>query len=305
MVRNAAPNAKLVAYERVSTARQGKSGLGLEAQMTAIDDYAQTKGGTILARFTEVESGRKNDRPELDHGGNARHCQARPPEPQRGVPADAPGCRGQLRGLRQAGSERPDRGHHGPRCPAGAGGDLAADEGGVGGRKGPRGEAGQPERRGGAHAGREGRVGLARDRPAECGRARGRAGAGGGGAQGGRSHDAACLGGCAQCSRHDDQARRAMACVERQEHTGEIGALVSPVADVRTECSEWPEGALCGRGQAQRFATAAFSAGAAARRPRCRAAKKPVIRACRSKPNLNFDRCADTSSPSLLVRAPC
>jgi DNA invertase Pin-like site-specific DNA recombinase len=66
MVRDAAPNAKLVAYERVSTARQGKSGLGLEAQRKAIEDYAATKGGTILARFTEVESGRKNDRPELE-----------------------------------------------------------------------------------------------------------------------------------------------------------------------------------------------------------------------------------------------
>jgi DNA invertase Pin-like site-specific DNA recombinase len=66
MVRDTAPNPKLVAYERVSTARQGKSGLGLEAQRKAIDDYAATKGGTILARFTEVESGRKNDRPELE-----------------------------------------------------------------------------------------------------------------------------------------------------------------------------------------------------------------------------------------------
>ena len=66
MVRDAAPNPKLVAYERVSAARQGKSGLGLEAQRKAIDDYASAKSGTILARFTEVESGRKNDRPELE-----------------------------------------------------------------------------------------------------------------------------------------------------------------------------------------------------------------------------------------------
>lgn len=66
MVRETAPNPKLVAYERVSTARQGKSGLGLEAQRKTIEDYAVAKGGTILARFTEVESGRRNDRPELD-----------------------------------------------------------------------------------------------------------------------------------------------------------------------------------------------------------------------------------------------
>ncbi|QQA41473.1 recombinase family protein [Pelagovum pacificum] len=57
---------RLVAYERVSTARQGRSGLGLEAQRKAIDDYASGQGASILSRFTEVESGRKNDRPELE-----------------------------------------------------------------------------------------------------------------------------------------------------------------------------------------------------------------------------------------------
>lgn len=66
MVRETAPNAKLVAYERVSTAKQGRSGLGLEAQRKAIDDYTEAKAATILGRFTEVESGRKNDRPELE-----------------------------------------------------------------------------------------------------------------------------------------------------------------------------------------------------------------------------------------------
>ena len=65
MVNKAAPSLKLVAYERVSTARQGKSGLGLEAQRKAIDDFADAKGAQVLARFTEVESGRKIDRPEL------------------------------------------------------------------------------------------------------------------------------------------------------------------------------------------------------------------------------------------------
>lgn len=65
MVSETAPSLRFVAYERVSTARQGKSGLGLEAQRKAIDDYARTRNGTILAHFTEVESGGKADRPEL------------------------------------------------------------------------------------------------------------------------------------------------------------------------------------------------------------------------------------------------
>jgi DNA invertase Pin-like site-specific DNA recombinase len=54
-----------VAYERVSTARQGTSGLGLEAQRKSIDDFAASRGAEVLARFTEVESGRRADRPEL------------------------------------------------------------------------------------------------------------------------------------------------------------------------------------------------------------------------------------------------
>jgi DNA invertase Pin-like site-specific DNA recombinase len=56
---------RLVAYERVSTARQGASGLGLEAQRKLIEDFAASQGAEVLARFTEVESGRKADRPEL------------------------------------------------------------------------------------------------------------------------------------------------------------------------------------------------------------------------------------------------
>lgn len=56
---------KIVAYRRVSTVGQGQSGLGLEAQATAIAAYVKRVGGRVLETFTEVESGKKNDRPEL------------------------------------------------------------------------------------------------------------------------------------------------------------------------------------------------------------------------------------------------
>ena len=56
---------KLVAYRRVSTKGQGESGLGLEGQSIAIDNYIKQTGCTLVATYTEVESGRKCDRPEL------------------------------------------------------------------------------------------------------------------------------------------------------------------------------------------------------------------------------------------------
>jgi DNA invertase Pin-like site-specific DNA recombinase len=56
---------RFVGYERVSTARQGASGLGLAAQRAAIEGYARGRGAAVAAIFTEIESGRRNDRPEL------------------------------------------------------------------------------------------------------------------------------------------------------------------------------------------------------------------------------------------------
>jgi DNA invertase Pin-like site-specific DNA recombinase len=55
---------QFVAYYRVSTDRQGRSGLGLEAQQKAVRDYLS--GGNIVAEFIEIETGKRNDRPELD-----------------------------------------------------------------------------------------------------------------------------------------------------------------------------------------------------------------------------------------------
>lgn len=59
------PKSRFVAYYRVSTQKQGRSGLGLEAQQASVREYLQRVGGAELASFVEVESGRKNDRPKL------------------------------------------------------------------------------------------------------------------------------------------------------------------------------------------------------------------------------------------------
>ena len=56
---------KFVAYYRVSTDRQGRSGLGLEAQQKAVSDYLNGGGWESVGEFTEVETGKRNDRPEL------------------------------------------------------------------------------------------------------------------------------------------------------------------------------------------------------------------------------------------------
>lgn len=55
-----------VAYYRVSTDRQGKSGLGLDAQREAVAKFLGTEDGyEIISEFTEVESGKRNKRPQL------------------------------------------------------------------------------------------------------------------------------------------------------------------------------------------------------------------------------------------------
>lgn len=56
---------RIVAYYRVSTKGQGDSGLGLEAQEKAVRGYAEANGGTVVAAYKEVESGKRNDRPQL------------------------------------------------------------------------------------------------------------------------------------------------------------------------------------------------------------------------------------------------
>src|SRR4249919_52769 len=59
----------LVAYYRVSTQKQGRSGLGLEAQRAAVRAFAKAEGFEIVSEFTEVETGKGSDaldrRPQL------------------------------------------------------------------------------------------------------------------------------------------------------------------------------------------------------------------------------------------------
>jgi len=56
---------RFVSYFRVSTDKQGRSGLGLEAQASAVAAYVDQVQGKVVSSFTEVESGRNDDRPQL------------------------------------------------------------------------------------------------------------------------------------------------------------------------------------------------------------------------------------------------
>jgi DNA invertase Pin-like site-specific DNA recombinase len=63
------PMGPIISYIRVSTGKQGRSGLGIEAQREAIARFAATEGREVLAEFVEVETGKGNDaldrRPKL------------------------------------------------------------------------------------------------------------------------------------------------------------------------------------------------------------------------------------------------
>ena len=58
-------NGRYIAYYRVSTERQGQSGLGLEAQQAAVEQHLAGGDWTLIESYTEIESGKRNDRPEL------------------------------------------------------------------------------------------------------------------------------------------------------------------------------------------------------------------------------------------------
>lgn len=59
------PLKNAICYYRVSTQKQGKSGLGLEAQQFCVRQFAKQNGFTILHEYTEVQSGKKNARPVI------------------------------------------------------------------------------------------------------------------------------------------------------------------------------------------------------------------------------------------------
>jgi DNA invertase Pin-like site-specific DNA recombinase len=71
---------RYIAYVRVSTARQGFSGLGLEAQRKTVNDYVSAHGGALLTTFTEVESGKGfkalTKRPQLRAALDACHAES-------------------------------------------------------------------------------------------------------------------------------------------------------------------------------------------------------------------------------------
>lgn len=58
-------NGKFISYLRVSTARQGASGLGLEAQREAVSHYLNGGNWQLIQQVVEVESGKRNDRPAI------------------------------------------------------------------------------------------------------------------------------------------------------------------------------------------------------------------------------------------------
>jgi DNA invertase Pin-like site-specific DNA recombinase len=59
------PAGKFVSYLRVSTDKQGATGLGIEAQRKAVEDYLNGGRWTLVQEYVEVETGKRSDRPQL------------------------------------------------------------------------------------------------------------------------------------------------------------------------------------------------------------------------------------------------
>src|SRR5258708_5829978 len=107
-----------ISYLRVSTGRQGKSGLGLEAQRDAIAHFAKSQGFDIIAEHVEVETGKGADaldrRPKLAtalaQAKRARApvivCQTMPPVSRRSLYIRSNGAQGALHRRRTRGRRR-------------------------------------------------------------------------------------------------------------------------------------------------------------------------------------------------------
>jgi DNA invertase Pin-like site-specific DNA recombinase len=69
---------KVVVYYRVSTDKQEASGLGIEAQRAAFREYVKRTGDDVIGRYTETESGKRSDRPQLARAlAHARRSRAK------------------------------------------------------------------------------------------------------------------------------------------------------------------------------------------------------------------------------------
>ncbi|MCR9275464.1 MULTISPECIES: recombinase family protein [Mameliella] len=233
---------KIIAYERVSTARQGRSGLGLEAQRSAIEAFAASRSAGVLARFTEVESGKRNTRPELDKALNLARLTgatlviAKLDRLSRDaafllnlqasgvsfLACDMPEANDLTVGIMAlvAQQERETISRRTKEALA------AAKARGVKPRK--------PQRRGGAQAGGERRDRAAGNGQAQRRRVRRGSVGGGCGDPCGRSHDSACHGGATQRARYPDAPLRAMACLDRAEPAWAIRNLLRIYNAART-----------------------------------------------------------------------
>jgi Resolvase, N terminal domain len=107
---------KFIGYLRVSTEKQGQSGLGIEAQRKAIEDYLNGGRWELLHEYVEIESGKRSDRPELAKalahskatGRGAHARQTRSPFARCGVHFEPDGKLGRVRRSRYADGEPPN-----------------------------------------------------------------------------------------------------------------------------------------------------------------------------------------------------
>ena len=141
---------KFIAYFRVSTDRQGKSGLGLAAQREAVMSYLDGGRWALVDEFTEIESGKRNDRPELVKAlaackkQKAKLVIAKLDRLSRnlGVYRNADGFRCGVRRCRQSACQQADHPYPGGCGPTRAGNhqrtDIGCPEGSQSARQAPR-----------------------------------------------------------------------------------------------------------------------------------------------------------------------